>query len=562
MKKIRNGYFINLRYFSIIFVIAFGLITIIGCSSSDDAVPPDVVDNSPFWGDFAISMTIDSCGIEIDTITIGGDLNRKDEDNYIYVPKDQLSGTYTKGGDRTVTIVRNGLTITYTEDGLDFVLEIDLVYSNDYNNFTINGESIEDDLDSCDGTVTGNGIRVGTVGVTIGYNYLQYRSPGGVYRGWIELFKDGIPVEQADIDKIELKDSISDPVTLVPVNPVVNYSPSTYYYGMWNPATASVDFSGPASQAGFWTAFGAALPADDYTWEVTTSDDKLVSVTTNYPGQKVLPVVDIATMQSVWQPDGSLELSWTNPPNIAPGDYDQLRVYIVDDNSEILYARLPSNVETMTIPSEWVEIFDKFYEPITNPVWQVQTRSHTAEGMNYARGYPGWLLIPAPPVPFGIRDQGRIFWTAGTISLGTDSWSQSITTGIPGELQGIQIQITNANRPIPPTIDCDFLVFDGGNPPTGSALFSQQLTITGLDSEGLYTWDVSSAKLFFDVGDVFTFALSVQQSGVDIAADYQDDGNGYAGGELFKNGTALPLETSDMAFITYVNPVPVPATMP
>ena len=403
MKKIRNGSFIKLRYFSIIFVIAFGLITVLGCSSSDDAVPPvppvppvvpDVVDNSPFWGDFAISMTIDSCGFETDTITIGGDLNRKDEDNYIYVPKDQLSGTYTKGGDRTVTIVRNGLTITYTEDGIDFVLEIDLVYSNDYNNFTINGESIEDILAGCDGTVTGSGIRVGTVGVTIDFNYLQYRTPAGVYRGYIELTKDGIPVEQADINQIELKDSNGDPVTLVPVNPVDNYFLSTYFYGMWNPATASVDFSGPASPVGFWTAFGAALPADDYTWEVTTSDDKLVSATINYPGQKVLPVVDIATMSSQWPGDGSLELSWTNPP----GDYDQLRVVIRDDNSEILYVRLPPNVETMTIPSEWVEIFDKFYEPITNPVWQVQTRSYTAEGMNYARGYSTpWQPIPPAP---------------------------------------------------------------------------------------------------------------------------------------------------------------------
>ncbi len=75
MKKIRNGSFIKLRYFSIIFVIAFGLMTVIGCSSSDDAVAPvvpDVIDNSPFWGDYALSMTIDSCGFETDTITIGG----------------------------------------------------------------------------------------------------------------------------------------------------------------------------------------------------------------------------------------------------------------------------------------------------------------------------------------------------------------------------------------------------------------------------------------------------------------------------------------------------------
>ncbi len=103
---------------------------------------------------------------------------------------------------------------------------------------------VEDILAECDGTVTGSGIRVGTVGVTIDYNYLQYRTPAGVYRGYLELTKDGIPVDQADINKIELKDSNGDPVILDPVNPVGNYIPSTYFRGRWNPATASVDFSG------------------------------------------------------------------------------------------------------------------------------------------------------------------------------------------------------------------------------------------------------------------------------------------------------------------------------
>ncbi len=69
--------------------------------------------------------------------------------------------------------------------------------------------------------------------------------------------------------------------------------------------------------------------------------------------------------------------------------------------------------------------------------------------------------------------------------------------------------------------------------------------------------DLSSASLFFDVGDIFTFVLSAQQTRVDIAADFQEDGMGYPGGELFRNGSALPLATSDIAFITFVTPVPV-----
>ncbi len=55
------------------------------------------------------------------------------------------------------------------------------------------------------------------------------------------------------------------------------------------------------------------MPADAYTWEVTTSDDKLVSATTNYPGQKVLPFVDSATMSSQWDVDGNLDIVVDQP---------------------------------------------------------------------------------------------------------------------------------------------------------------------------------------------------------------------------------------------------------
>jgi len=387
-----------LRYLCICCVIVIGFASIIGTGGGGDDGGV-VIDNSPFWGDYAQSATIDSCEIVANTITIGGDLNRKDEDNYIYVPKDQNSGTYTKinaSGDRAITIERNGLTVIYTEVGQDFVLELTLVFLNDYNKFTINGRSIENDPADCDGTVTGSGIRVGKVGVTIDLNYLQYRTPSNEYRGYFELTKDGIPVVPADINKIELKDSNGASVNL----DSVEFSPTTYFYGMWNPATASLDFSGPASYAGFIMHFpgGFNLPADDYTWEVTTSDNKPVSKQINYPGQKVLPFVDSATMSSQRLVDGSLKLSWINPANNPPGDYDQLRVVIRDQNAgEVLYARLPTNVNQMTIPSDWVNIIEDYYS-LTNTIWQVQTRSYTVEDMNYARGYSNWVGIP-PNVP-------------------------------------------------------------------------------------------------------------------------------------------------------------------
>lgn len=384
-----------------------GFICIIGCGGGGDGVTaqsdvidnspqPDVIDNSPFFGDYTRSVNIDSCAIENQTITIGEDSTKKDEDDYIYVPQNQSSITYTKV-DRTITIDINGLTIIYTEDGQDFSLELSLVFSDDYNNFTINGDLIEDDPAACGGIATGTGIRVGTVGVTIDFNYLQYRTSNTFNgnRGYVELTEDGIPVEPSDIQKIEVKDSSGILVTLDTVNPF----PTTYFNGMWNSQTGNVDFSGPTSYTGLIITFpqGFDLPADNYTLEVTTTDNKLVSKQINYPGQKVLPFVDSSTMQSVWQPDGSLDLSWTNPPNQAPGDYDQLRVLISDDNAgEMLYVRLPVNMNTITIPSDWVKIMADFY-PLTAVRWQVETRSYTEEDMNYARGISDLVIISSDP---------------------------------------------------------------------------------------------------------------------------------------------------------------------
>ena len=98
--------------------------------------------------------------------------------------------------------------------------------------------------------------------------------------------------------------------------------------------------------------------------------------------------------------------------------------------------------------------------------------------------------VAAQVTPAAVRDQGRVFGTDGVLSLGADSWSQSITTGISGKLEGIQIQVTDFDRPLPPTIDFEFSVFDGGNPPSGPALFSEQVTITGVTQEFLFRVNV------------------------------------------------------------------------
>ena len=129
----------------------------------------------------------------------------------------------------------------------------------------------------------------------------------------------------------------------------------------------------------------------NYTYEVTTDDNDIVSDTFNFPGKEELPFVQSATMSNEWI-DGSLKLTWENP---AEDGYDQIQIYIWDDDlgADVLYVSLPPNVEELIIPVEWVEIMNDFYNLGDNVVWQVQTRSYTNEGMNYARGYSNFVLI-------------------------------------------------------------------------------------------------------------------------------------------------------------------------
>ena len=108
------------------------------------------------------------------------------------------------------------------------------------------------------------------------------------------------------------------------------------------------------------------------------------------------------------------------------------------------------------------------------------------------------------------RDQGRIFGTGGVLELETEEWSQSITTGISGQLTKITIQL-HYGVPLQPVV-LNLSIFNGGNPISGSALFSELLFISDADLHdgNLFSWDLSRAGLFFNVGDVFSFVIQAE----------------------------------------------------
>lgn len=103
------------------------------------------------------------------------------------------------------------------------------------------------------------------------------------------------------------------------------------------------------------------------------------------------------------------------------------------------------------------------------------------------------------------RDQGQIFGTSGTVDASTDTLSQSITAGIAGYLTGIQIQF-NAEIPVPAPF-LKFSIYAGGNPPTGDAVYSEEMDLESIADDSLFTWDLTDASLFFEAGQRFTVTL-------------------------------------------------------
>ncbi len=149
-----------------------------------------------------------------------------------------------------------------------------------------------------------------------------------------------------------------------------------------------------------------------------------------------------------------------------------------------------------------------------------------------------------------LRDQGRIFQTGDILQITKGTFSQTITTGIDGQLTRIQLQ-WNADVPNPAP-QLTLSISSGGDPGAGDVLFSETIDPTGSYDSEIFTWELKDADLFFDAGEQFTFNFAADTFGLVIAAN---DPPGYPGGELFLDGELLPQSwVNDIAFITFVDP--------
>jgi len=227
----------------------------------------------------------------------------------------------------------------------------------------------------------------------IDYAYLQYRTFADgrdpEYRGWIDFTKEGNPIELFDIPQVSLKNPSGNTVS---VSKKTFYSFASYY-GEWNDSTSSVEFTDLFIDSGFTIEFpiGTSLPPGDYTYEATTSQETQITITLFFPGETVLPTVDVSSMNHEWQGDSSLYLSWANPS----GDYDKLRIVILDQfYNEILYVTLPADMNDLMVPADIIQNLTDLTQ-MNSASWVVQTRSYTNDNNNYARGYSMSAVIPS-----------------------------------------------------------------------------------------------------------------------------------------------------------------------
>jgi hypothetical protein len=227
--------------------------------------------------------------------------------------------------------------------------------------------------------------------ISIG-GYLQYRTfsdAGNQYRGWLEFTKDGKLINESEISHIKLHDNAGSPVSISSYT----YYASSYFLGKWNDLTSSVEFSGPFHYSGFSVGFPdeTNLFAGNYTYEATTNHGDLLFVTKYIPGETILPVVDVTSMNYEWLSVGDLRLRWSIPV----GNYDEFRIVLVDqDWDDFSYVKLPADKDELIIPSEYIKQGTDYKNP-SLVRWQVQTRSYTntVDHNQYARGLSDWVEI-------------------------------------------------------------------------------------------------------------------------------------------------------------------------
>jgi len=247
--------------------------------------------------------------------------------------------------------------------------------------------------------------------LTLSRPFVQFRTfetpSQNRFMGWIDCRSNGALLQPGDL----LTARLYDPQGMEVIPSTLAFISEGFTVAAWNPLQAAFDSIGTDGNSGlsFNLANQANLGPGLYTIQVETAQGGLLSTTLDFPGKVELPAVASSSMVARWNQDGSLTLSWSEPP----GGFDQYRVYLADANGQsIFYGRVTPGVSAVTLQAPLVAQISQFsqLQSPTTVTWTMQTRNYL-ESNNYARGvsapvailWPGIEVLPLSIPAAGIR---------------------------------------------------------------------------------------------------------------------------------------------------------------
>jgi len=209
--------------------------------------------------------------------------------------------------------------------------------------------------------------------------YQTFSDPSTNYfRGYVDFSYLGLPIEENDIQDLKL---------LGPSGEVTDGTIS--FTREFNYFKSSTDPNNLNWRRIYFTEYvmefpaGKDLPAGDYRFQAVTWDGTvLTTLDINFGGAQVMPVVDAASMQLEWLPNGDLKLSWQYPDTTGFPTPTQQRIWIYGNDSGTLppiflglNASIPTTatVQEVIIPKGVIDS-GKILSTVISPNWQVQLR--------------------------------------------------------------------------------------------------------------------------------------------------------------------------------------------
>ncbi|RKX25386.1 MAG: hypothetical protein DRP47_09900 [Candidatus Zixiibacteriota bacterium] len=170
-------------------------------------------------------------------------------------------------------------------------------------------------------------------------------------------------------------------------------------YSTVSPSTST------SPELGYWATLPSDFPAGDYTYELELVGGIFSQKTVHYESHRSMPVIPSATIEPVWNDDGSLTITWGDPDSDADWNLvDRLRINIRSLTSPAYKAVLvnlsPDHEKSFTVSAANL---NGFFTPeeLEHLSIHMQTRAYdSVYDTNYARGKSDSITLGDPVLPF------------------------------------------------------------------------------------------------------------------------------------------------------------------